>query len=274
MKGFLFLLFSTATAWAQCGTNGTLIYNALTGLFDCTGKTGATAYRANFSSATTLTVTAATHGQGTTVFGVCYDNATPTNTIAQNTGFPTVAANGDIVFQWTGTKTGQCLISALGGGAVGGTGPTGPTGPTGGTGAAGSNGAVGATGPTGVVGPTGPTGVQGAIGATGATGPQGAAGPTGPTGPTGGTGAQDPQVYKAPRGLPDLRDQPPQAVASWLPSPRALTLQRSELASVGVRSLSMGPALRPRFRIRPLRLIAVLRLRISPALPWPSVATA
>lgn len=111
-------------------------------------------YSAPFSAATGLTVTAATHGLGTAVWGTCFDNASPTNAIVQTAGFPTVAANGDIVFAWTGSKTGKCLISTLG------TGPVGPQGPGGSNGTNGSNGAQGPAGPTG---PTGPAGIAGAV---------------------------------------------------------------------------------------------------------------
>jgi hypothetical protein len=140
-----------------------------------------------FTSATTVSVPASTHGKGTTaVAGDCYDNATPKNRITLSTNFPTKATNGDFVFTWTGSKTGYCEVFAAG--SVGPTGAQGATGPAGATGAQGPTGATGATGPqgnAGATGATGATGPQGPTGATGATGPQGATGPTGPTGPQG-----------------------------------------------------------------------------------------
>jgi hypothetical protein len=114
-------LFSIA-AHAQCGANGSLSYNPFTKRLDCTGKTGAAGYVATITATTTISVTAATHGQGTKPVGFCYDNATPAVPITLTTN--TVAANGDMVFAWSGTKTGYCVISGLGNQI----GPTGPTG--------------------------------------------------------------------------------------------------------------------------------------------------
>lgn len=149
MKTFVIALAFTAAAWGQCGANGNAILNPFTGKFDCTGKTGPAGYVATITATTTITVTAATHGQGVKPVGFCYDNSTPAVPIVLTTN--TVAANGDMVFAWSGTKTGYCVISALGN-QVGATGPTGSTGPTGATGP------TGPTGPTGATGPTGPTG--------------------------------------------------------------------------------------------------------------------
>ncbi len=140
------------------------------------GGSGLAAYTAPFTGVATVTVTAATHLEGLKVAGFAYDNATPANLITQTAGFPTVAANGDVVFAWTGNKTGYVLISSLG---------TGPQGATG---------ATGATGSTGSAGSTGSTGMTGATGATGATGPTG---PTGPTGGGAGPGAYTLVTYSA-----------------------------------------------------------------------------
>lgn len=127
MKLFAVLSLAAGCAWSQCGANGVLVLNPLTGKLDCSGKTGVAGYSGTFAAATGLSVTAATHGQGTKPVGFCYDNGTPALLIAQTATFPTVAANGDMVFAWTGSKTGYCVISALG--SV--TGPVGPTGATG-----------------------------------------------------------------------------------------------------------------------------------------------
>jgi hypothetical protein len=83
------------------------------------GGSGTAPYSASFSAASSLTVTAATHGQGTSPYGVCYDNAAPANLVYLQVGYPQVAANGDIGFAWIGTKTGHCLISALSAGPAG-----------------------------------------------------------------------------------------------------------------------------------------------------------
>jgi collagen type I/II/III/V/XI/XXIV/XXVII alpha len=151
------------------------------------GGSVGTPHEEPFTSATTVSVPASTHGKGTTaVAGDCYDNATPKNRITLSTNFPTKATNGDFVFTWTGSKTGYCEVFAAG--SVGPTGAQGATGPQGATGAQGPTGATGATGPqgdAGATGATGATGPQGPTGATGATGPQGPTGPTGPTGPQG-----------------------------------------------------------------------------------------
>ena len=133
----LALVIGSGTAWADafCGSNGKLVVNPFTNSLECTGKTGPAGYIATFSSQTGITVTAATHGQGTQPFGSCWDNATPANQIALTANYPTVAANGDMVFAWTGSKSGYCLISALGN----------QVGPAGATGAAGAAGAAGTT---------------------------------------------------------------------------------------------------------------------------------
>ena len=146
MKRLILALLFAGAAFAQCGPNGTISY-ALGRQAVCVPKTGAAGYSAPFAAATGLTVTAATHGQGTKPVGFCYDNGTPALLIAQTATFPTVAANGDIVFAWTGSKTGYCLISALGG--TGATGDTGATGATGATGPAGP--APSGTGPVQVI---------------------------------------------------------------------------------------------------------------------------
>lgn len=90
---------------------------------------GAPYYEAAFSAVTTVTVTAASHGQGTKPVSLgCFDNATPRAAIALSAGSPTIAANGDMVFAWSGSKTGACYISSSGatgtaGGALTGTYP-------------------------------------------------------------------------------------------------------------------------------------------------------
>lgn len=149
------------------------------------GGSGTPPYAASFSAATTVSVTAATHGKGTNpIVEACYDNSTPRQSFAYSATFPTAAANGDVVVTWSGSKTGVCYISA---GDSGGTGATG---------------AAGATGPTG---PTGPSGTNGTNGAAGATGPTGPAGPTGPTGPTGASGLGSlTGVVKASSGTPSV----------------------------------------------------------------------
>jgi hypothetical protein len=139
MKKILLLLCLMAgAAFGQCGPNGKLVFNAITGLLECTGKTGAAGYVSTFTGSTGFSVTAATSGQGLQPTGFCYDNASPANLITQTAGFPTVSSAGTITFAWTGSKTGYCLISALGT-AVGPAGATGATGPAG---ANGSNGAA------------------------------------------------------------------------------------------------------------------------------------
>lgn len=82
------------------------------------GGGSSTAYTTTFSAVTGLTVTAATHGQGAKVVGFAFDNATPANLITETANFPTVAVNGDIVFAWSGSKTGYVIISSLGSGSA------------------------------------------------------------------------------------------------------------------------------------------------------------
>lgn len=93
------------------------------------GGGGTPPYEASFSAATTVSVTAATHGKGVNpIVEACYDNSTPRQSFAYSATFPTAAANGDVVVTWSGSKTGKCYISA---GDSGGTGATGATGATG-----------------------------------------------------------------------------------------------------------------------------------------------
>jgi len=126
-KLLLLLAFSAIGAFAQCGPYANLLPIG-GGRFSCVPSTTFAAqfkpYYANFSGVATLSVTAATHGQGTQPFGACWDNASPANLIPQTANYPTVSSTGTIVFAWTGNKTGYCIISALGQGA---TGPSGPT---------------------------------------------------------------------------------------------------------------------------------------------------
>lgn len=87
------------------------------------GGGGTPAYTAPFAAVTTLAVTAATHLQGTTpISGGCYDNATLHNLIPQTAGYPHIAANGDVTFDWNaaGSKTGNCFIFGSGASGVAG----------------------------------------------------------------------------------------------------------------------------------------------------------
>lgn len=84
------------------------------------GGSGGTPYDAAVSAQTTLTVTAATHAQGTTPIAMCFEGTTPF--VAANCSY-TRATNGDIVFTWAPSFTGRVTIigSAGGGGGGGGT---------------------------------------------------------------------------------------------------------------------------------------------------------
>ncbi len=84
------------------------------------GSGGSPPFPAPFTTATSLSVTAATHLEGTTpIDGGCWDNGTPRLRIALTAGYPHIAANGDVTYDWTaaGSKTGICYI--LGSGASG-----------------------------------------------------------------------------------------------------------------------------------------------------------
>jgi hypothetical protein len=123
MRHFALIMFAAGLAFAQLPKPGGGVGG---------GGGGSAPYEASFSAATSVSVTAATHGKGVNaIVEACYDNATPRNSIAFSAGYPTVAANGDVVAQWSGAKTGKCYISA---GDSGGTGPAGATGATGATG--------------------------------------------------------------------------------------------------------------------------------------------
>lgn len=115
------------------------------------GGSGAPAYVQPVSGATTLTITAATHAQGTTVAAFCFDSNTPADAVECSY---TVSSAGTVAFSWGQPFSGYVQIMGSGAGPQGPVGATGPTGPGG--------------------GPAGPTGPAGAPGATGATGPAGA----------------------------------------------------------------------------------------------------
>lgn len=121
------------------------------------GGTGAAPYQSALQTGiTSLTVSAATHGQGALVNAWCTDASG--NAVAcqwQNTG------SGNIAFSFNPAFTGYVYVGSGGAGAAGATGSPGSTGATGATGV------TGATGPTGATG-TGATGSTGATGATGA----------------------------------------------------------------------------------------------------------
>src|ERR1017187_2029653 len=102
-----------ATAAAGTGTNCLLVGG---GNQVCpVAPTVASVYTATVSAQTTLSVTAATHGQGTQAWAQCFDSSTPRNIAgcawSRNT-------SGDIVFSWSPAFTGLVQISS----------PTGPTG--------------------------------------------------------------------------------------------------------------------------------------------------
>lgn len=86
------------------------------------GGSGATAsgYYGSATAASTLTVTAATHGQGTTPVAACFDNSVPAVSVACSY---TRNTSGDIVFTWSPAFTGTVNIWSAAGtsGISGGT---------------------------------------------------------------------------------------------------------------------------------------------------------
>jgi hypothetical protein len=84
--------------------------------------TAAPPYAKAFTAVTTITATAVQHGMGTTAIpGDCYDNGTPAALVTLTAGFPQRAANGDITWAWTGSKTGTCYVwNASASGTAGG----------------------------------------------------------------------------------------------------------------------------------------------------------
>lgn len=98
------------------------VFNPFTNNLDRVGSSGggsgAAPYTATVTAQTTLTVTAATHGQGTTPLPQpCLDGAASPRTGA--TCAFTVADNGDVVYTWSPAFTGKVVI---GGGGAGGSG--------------------------------------------------------------------------------------------------------------------------------------------------------
>lgn len=114
MKNLLFALIVSGISSAQ-------VYPPSGG---GSGGGGSPLYKASFTTTTMLAVSAAVHMQGTAPFdGGCFDNATPAVAIALTAGYPHVAANGDITYDWVaaGSKTGYCLVGGSGAaGAAGG----------------------------------------------------------------------------------------------------------------------------------------------------------
>ncbi len=78
------------------------------------GGGGNPPYSASVSSQTSVTVSAATHGQGTEPVAFCFDNASPANAASCQY---TVSGTGEVVFAWAPAFTGRILISSLDGGA-------------------------------------------------------------------------------------------------------------------------------------------------------------
>lgn len=76
------------------------------------GSSYSTGYNASVSAQTTLTVTAATHGQGVAPIAACFDNATPA--VATACAY-TRSSAGEIVFTWSPAFTGTVSIWAGGG---------------------------------------------------------------------------------------------------------------------------------------------------------------
>ena len=116
MKKLIFFLALTAFGQGY-------VFNPFTNNLDKVGSsgssTGAEPYTATVTAQTTLTVTAATHGQGTTPLPQpCLDGASSPRTGA--TCAFTVADNGDVVYTWSPAFTGKVVIG--GGGAGSGTG--------------------------------------------------------------------------------------------------------------------------------------------------------
>ena len=107
-NAFIILVCLAGLASGEC----ILTVNPVTGALDCVNRTGTAPYEATFTAATGVTVTAATHGQGTDpVVLKCEDDSTPRVLITTGYSY-TVAANGDVVISWTGAKTGTCYISS------------------------------------------------------------------------------------------------------------------------------------------------------------------
>lgn len=107
---------------AAKGTAGNCAEWTATGLgdagFACSsggGGGGAVAdpYVVTVSAQTTLTVTAATHGQGISPIAQCFDNSTPRIAVACSYS---KATDGQIVFTWSPAFTGQVVIMSAGGG--------------------------------------------------------------------------------------------------------------------------------------------------------------
>jgi len=115
------------------------VFNPFTNNLDKVGSSGggsgSAPYTADVTAQTTLTVTAATHGKGTTPLPQsCLNGASSPRTGA--TCSFTVADNGDVVYTWSPAFTGKVVIDGGGVGADGPAGATGATGPAGPAGAA------------------------------------------------------------------------------------------------------------------------------------------
>lgn len=141
----ILLLLLSVVAFGQ-----TIKVNPFTGLLDLTGGSGGSSsaqapYQTTLTGATTLTVLAATHLQGTTSALIVQCDGGASSPWTGNDCSASKASDGTVVFSWPAESpfTGQIVIA---GGGSGPTGATGATGPTGATGATGPTGAAGASG--------------------------------------------------------------------------------------------------------------------------------
>jgi hypothetical protein len=104
MRLILAFLCATVASWAQYPVNGGLGGGG-------GGFTAPSGYSATVTGLTTLTVTAAQHGQGPAPTAWCFDNAAPA--LAVSCSY-TVSSIGDVVFTWSPAFTGYILIRGPG----------------------------------------------------------------------------------------------------------------------------------------------------------------
>ncbi len=123
MKRLLFFL--AVAAFSQ-----TWVFNPFTGTMDRVGSGGGSSgiapYTESVVAAATLTVTAATHGQGTIPLVMdCQQGASPW---AAGACSYTVSSAGDVVYTWSPAFTGRIVIGGSGPGAAGTNGTNGTNG--------------------------------------------------------------------------------------------------------------------------------------------------
>jgi hypothetical protein len=100
-----------------CSGNDKVSAIGIDGVPVCSAIAATAPYTTTVTAQTSVSITAATHLQGTTAVGFCFDDSTPRQIVGCTY---TRAANGDFVFSFTPAFTGLLQVGGAGGGGGGG----------------------------------------------------------------------------------------------------------------------------------------------------------